>query len=434
LHVQSVSTGPVGSSAEAAAAVLIERAAVLGRVSGGNVVECFAGIADPRRRRGIRHPLATILGLCTAAVLAGQVNLIDITDWVATADQEVLAALGCRCGPAGRATPPHPDTVERVFALLGAQGLADGVGAHLAAQAGVGCVGAPISAPTTLPAVAVDGKAVRGAIGDDGQVPYLLAAATHGESAVIAERLVGAKSNEVPEFAPLLRGLVTRVGGVGGCVFTMDAGHTVRAHARLITEELLAHYVMTVKENTPALFARIDALDWDRVPITHQTEERGHGRRERRTLRVLDAPADLGFPGAAQVFLIERYTTRTVRKPTKGSRGYKKVQVRTAVAVLGITSLSAREAAAEHLAGYVRGHWSIENKIHWVRDVTFREDASRVRTASRFRVMATLRNLVIGLIRQAGHTKIAATIRKVRNDPHLLLSLLGLRQHPANSP
>jgi hypothetical protein len=184
--------------------------------------------------------------LCTAAVLAGQITLTDITDWVATADQQVLAALGCRRDPAGRATAPHPDTVERVFALLGAQDLADGVGAHLAAQAGIGCVGAPIGAPTMLPAVAVDGKAVRGAIGDDGQVPYLLAAATHGQSAVIAERLVGAKSNEVPEFAPLLRGLAARVAGVGGCVFTMDAGHTVRAHAQLITQELLAHYVMTV--------------------------------------------------------------------------------------------------------------------------------------------------------------------------------------------
>jgi predicted transposase YbfD/YdcC len=450
LHVQSVSTPPVAllpsSSAEAAeavVAVLVERASVLARASSsggggvGGVVECFAGIVDPRRRRGIRHPLATILGLCTAAVLAGQVGLVEITDWVATAGQEVLAALGCRRGPSGQATPPHPDTVERVFALLGAQGLADGVGAHLAARAGLGCVGAPVDAPQVLPAVAVDGKAVRGAIGADGAVPYLLAAATHGNSAVIAERLVGAKSNEVPEFAPLLRGLAAQlagVGGVGGCVFTMDAGHTVKAHARLITGELLAHYVMTVKENTPALFARIDALDWAGVPITHQTQETGHGRRERRTLRVVDAPADLGFPGAAQVFLIERYTTRTVRKRVKGSRRYKKVQIRTAVAVLGITSLSAREAAPAHLAGYVRGHWSIENKIHWVRDVTFREDASQVRTASRFRVMATLRNLVIGLIRQAGYTKIAATIRKVRSDPHLLLTLLGLRQHPLNNP
>ncbi len=148
---------------------------------------------------------------------------------------------------------------------------------------------------------------------------------------------------------------------------------------------------------------------------------------------MLDAPADIGFPGAAQVLLIERYTTRTVRKPTKGSRSYKKVQVRTAVAVLAVTSLSSREAAPQHLAGYVRGHWSIENKIHWVRDVTFREDGSQVRTASRFRVMATLRNLAIGLIRQAGYTRIAATIRKIHNDPHLILSILGLPQHPENT-
>ena len=92
----------------------------------------------------------------------------------------------------------------------------------------------------------------------------------------------------------------------------------------------------------------------------------------------------------AQVFLIERYTLRRTRKRTKGSRKYKTVEVKTAVAVLGITSLSAREAAPEHLAGYVRGHWSIENKIHWVRDVTFREDASQIRTGSRPRIMATL--------------------------------------------
>jgi hypothetical protein len=130
------------------------------------------------------------------------------------------------------------------------------------------------------------------------------------------------------------------------------------------------------------------------------------------------------------VFLIERYTTRTIRKRPKGSRRYKKMQVRSAVAVLGVTSLSAREAAPEHLAGYVRGQWTIENKIHWVRDVTFREDASQVRKGLRFRVMATLRNLTIGLLRQAGYTRIAATLRKIRNDPLLLLTILGLQQRP----
>lgn len=448
LQVQSVSTpsfplqasSPASSQAsspvQAAVAVLIERAAVLPRGEGG-LLDCFAGIDDPRHRRGIRHSLPTILGLCTAAVLAGQLTLTEITDWVAAADQQVLAALGCRRDGADRATAPHPDTVERVFALLGAQGLADGIGAHLATRAGIGCVGAPVAGPAVLPAIAVDGKAVRGAIGSDGQIPYLLAAATHGDSVVIAERLVGPKTNEVPEFAPLLRALAARTddgAGVGGCVFTMDAGHTVRAHAELITGELFGHYVMTVKENTKALYDRIDALDWTETPISHEVCETGHGRRERRTLRVLDAPADLGFPGAAQVFLIERYTTRTVRKRTKGSRKYTTTHVHTAVAVLGITSLSSREAGPEHLAGYVRGHWAIENKIHWVRDVTFREDASQVRTASRFRVMATLRNLAIGLIRQAGYTRIAATIRKIRNNPHLLLTILGLHQHPVSTP
>ena len=148
----------------------------------------------------------------------------------------------------------------------------------------------------------------------------------------------------------------------------------------------------------------------------------------------MNAPEDLGFPHAAQVFLIERYTTRTIRRRVKGSHKYRKVKVKSAVAVLGVTSLPATEATPERLATYVRGHWSIENKIHWVRDVTFGEDASHVRTGSRPRVMATLRNLAIGLIRQAGHTKIAATLRQIRNYPHLLLPILGLSEPQNTGP
>ncbi len=267
-----------------------------------------------------------------------------------------------------------------------------------------------------------------------GEIPYLLAAATHDHSAVIAERLIGPKTNEVPEFAPLLRELHDHA-PLPGHVITVDAGHTVRAHARFLCEELGAHYVMTVKTNTPTLFTALDALDWAGVPIGHQVTETGHGRRERRTIQVLDAPDHIRslFPHVGQVFLIERYVTRRVRRRRKNSRRYTTKVITTAVAALCLTSLSAREAAPEHLAGYVRGHWSIENKIHWVRDVTYREDASRVRTASRPRIMITLRNLAIGLIRQAGHTKIAATIRKLRHDPHLLLTILGLHPDPQHA-
>jgi len=72
-----------------------------------------------------------------------------------------------------------------------------------------------------------------------------------------------------------------------------------------------------------------------------------------------------------------------------------------------------------------------DNRIHWVRDTTYSEDHSKVRTGSRPRIMATLRNLAIGLIRQAGHTRIAATIRKIRNSPHLIYALMGL---PVTNP
>jgi predicted transposase YbfD/YdcC len=284
----------------------------------------------------------------------------------------------------------------------------------------------PVAGPGWLPAIAVDGKAVRGAAAGDGLIPYLLAAVTHGAGTVLAEHLTGPKTNEVPEFAPLLRGL-NEYYCLAGHVITADAGHTVRAHARLICEELLAHYVLTVKQNTPALWAELDALDWASVPVQHATEEKGHGRRERRTIQVMNAPAHIRkrFPHARQVALIERYVTRTVRVK-KGKRWVKK-QVKSAVAVFIITSLDAREAAPEHLAGYVRGQWTIENKVHYVRDVTYREDASRVRTGPRPRIMATLRNLAIGLIRQAGYTRIAATIRKIRHDTGLLLAILGLK-------
>ena len=280
LHVQSViaarSVAPVVSAppAQAAVEVLVEQAAALAQAGADGLLGCFAAIEDPRDRCGIRHALPTILGLCTAAATSGQVLLADITAWISAANQEVLAAFRCRRDSTGRFIPPHPDTVDRLLALLEAQQVADEAGAWLAERAGVGPVGAPIAGPGWLPAIAVDGKAVRGAVDmsdGDGQVPYLLAASTHDRSVVLAERLIGAKTNEVPEFAPLLRGLASRVGGVGGCVFTMDAAHTVRSHATLITSELFAHYVMIVKQNTRKLYDKIDALDWANVPITHQS-------------------------------------------------------------------------------------------------------------------------------------------------------------------
>jgi hypothetical protein len=191
-------------------------------------------------------------------------------------------------------------------------------------------------------------------------------------------------------------------------------------------EELHAHYVMIAKGNTPKIYAQLDALPWETTPIAHTTTDVGHGRRETRTIGVLDAPEGLNWPHVQQVFLIERTTERTIYRRDKKSKKLKKTRVKHCVAVLGMTSMTPAQAGPDHLMTYVRSHWAIENKIHWVRDVTFREDASRVRTGSRPRFMTTLRHLVIAIIRQAGYTRIAATIRKIKNHPHLIYTLMGL--------
>ncbi len=265
-----------------------------------------------------------MLVLCTAAVLSGCTGLEDVTAWVHAAPSGVLAAAGARKNALGILIAPHPDTVVRVLSALGAHGVARQAGAFLAARAHPGPVTFPLAGPVQLPAIAVDGKAVRGAAGEDGLIPYLLAAASHGTGTVLAERLTGPKTNEVPEFAPLLREL-DEYFPLAGHVITADAGHTVKAHARVICGELLAHYAFTVKLNTPALWDELDALDWASVPVQHATEEKGHGRRERRTIQVMDAPAHVArrFPHARQVALIERYVTRTVRvrKASAGSAG-----------------------------------------------------------------------------------------------------------------
>jgi len=249
---------PVPAAAEEALAELAARAARLREASGGNLLECFAAVPDPRDPRGIRHQLAPVLALCTGAVLCGNTTIEDVIAWVHSAPQEVLAAAGCRRDALGARVPPHPDTVVRIFTALGAQALADHAGAYLARRACPGPVTFPAARPGRLPAIAVDGKAVRGAAGADGLVPYLLAAAVHGTGTVLAERLIGPKTNEVPELAPLLREL-NEYCSLAGHVITADAGHTVRAHASFICEELLRTTSSPSSRTPPA-----SGLTWTR--------------------------------------------------------------------------------------------------------------------------------------------------------------------------
>jgi predicted transposase YbfD/YdcC len=193
-------------------------------------------------------------------------------------------------------------------------------------------------------------------------------------------------------------------------VVTADALHTTRDNARYLTNRG-GHYVFTVKKNQHRLHTLLAGLSWTQAR-THDLTETGHGRTEHRTLHVLPAPTAADFPFAAQVFRITR--TRHVGAKTETHTWY------------GITSLAPYQATPTQIADILRGHWHIENRLHYVRDVTYTEDHSHVRTANAPRTMATLRNLAISTHRLTGATNIAQALRRMTNDITRPLNLLGI--------
>jgi hypothetical protein len=174
--------------------------------------------------------------------------------------------------------------------------------------------------------------------------------------------------------------------------------HAQRGHATYLASRS-AHYLFTVKRNQPGLFAQLAALPWRQVPVAHNARERGHGRDERRILKITAVATGLAFPHAAQAIQIVR--RRKLPEKKKWSRE----------TVYAVTSLTAVQASPAELAAIIRGHWMIEDRLHWVRDMDFDEDRSQIRTASGPRVMASLRNLVLTILRLAGATSIAAALR-----------------------
>jgi predicted transposase YbfD/YdcC len=406
------------AEADDARRALLKRAAALRAACGGSILDCFACLPDPRDPRGRRHSLPCVMALVVMAMLHGKTKLACITAWIAGAGQDDLAAAGA----GGSRAAPCGKTVTRLLGMIGAQALADAVACYLAAAESAAPVTYPASGPVLQPHLACDGKEVRGAVRPDGTSLFLLSAAAGG--IVLAEREIPAKTNEIPEIGPMLLDLNERF-PLAGRVLTADALHTQRGLAALAVEELLAHYVLTVKGNQAGLYAALQQLTWAGAR-RHVTTDKGHGRRETRRHLVMDAPDGIKalFPHAAQVARVIR--TRTITHSKHNGKKRTRVTETHTETVYLITSLTAREAAPEHIAAYIRGHWGIENKVHLVRDVTLREDASRVRAGSRPRALATLRNLTMGLIRQAGHDDIAATIRKAEYDNTLLLALLRL--------
>ena len=423
-------------------------------------------LTDPRKPRGIRHSLASLLSVLVAAVACGYSGPLAIAQAAAGWDQEVLAGHGCRVSPAtGLRIPPSASTVGRLPALLDA----DEVEAALSAWAAPAALDPQVTARAAArrrrerqereskprrrkppaaealrqtraddwvraapghpwldpaitgdpghvparPAVAVDGKERKLAKAGGNKKVHLLAAITHVPGLVIGQDKVAksGKANEISHFRPLLEPLPLR-----GVLVTADAMQTTRDNARFVREAKQAHFLWPVLGNQPGAYAALDALPWENTPVTAATIDTARGRIETRTIRVLPVPEGTDFPHAQQAILIERYVT--VKKNGQWV-------MRNCEAVLYITSLPAAETSPADLLAHIRGHWRVEH-LHWLRDVIWREDKSLLRTGNAPQVMSAAANLVITLFRIQGVTRYTEETRRNAQHPRRPLRLLDL--------
>lgn len=372
---------------------------------GRPLLEVLAEIPDFRAAQGRRHPLSAILALGCCAALCGYRSYGAMAEWGRNYGERLVRALGFT-----REQTPCAATLHTVFRHLEVAAFEARLGAW--AESWVGAAAPP---ETALEGVALDGKTLRGSRKQGAAGTHLLSALSHRLGVTLGQQAVDAKTNEIPQAEELLTALV-----VEGRVFTMDALLTQKDLAQQIVDGG-GDYVMIVKGNQPQLqediatvFALGPAPDEQRQ-VAH-TIEVGHGRIEQRELTSSDVLAGYStWPGLEQVFQVARETTE------------KKSGAVRAETVYGVTSLRMECASAACLMGLVRGQWTIENRSHWVRDVTFDEDRSQVRSGKVPQVLAAIRNTAIGLMRLAGETNIAAACRRFAAQPEQALALLGIK-------
>jgi predicted transposase YbfD/YdcC len=366
----------------------------------------LAALPDRRHRRGKRYALPLLLLLIVLAKLSGEDRPSGIADWVAHRRALLAQALGAKLPRA-----PHHNTYRRVLAAAVApRDLDTAVGAFFRELPQVG--------RSVL--VSIDGKTVRGTIDtEDPHGTHLLVAYLPEEGIVLCQVPVGHKENEIRAAATLVAGFDLR-----GKVVVADALHTQR---RFAVQILAAggDYLAFAKENQPTLRAELEMLftadprtvEGGQVPFDFRRARQvttGHGRREVRTITVSrELTGYTDWPGLAQVFRLER--ERLVHRT--GRHQYE--------VVYGLTSLTPAAASPARLLALTRAYWGVENGLHYRRDVTFHEDATRLTQGQAGHVMAALNNLVIGLFRLAGFTNLAAARRYAAADLTHAIALLS---------
>lgn len=360
-----------------------------------SLYELFATIPDPRSKHGLRYELAFLLTCLVAALLCNCDSTLAIGQWCREQSGLFTQLFGPR-----RHLCPSDSLYRKLLPRLDAEqietALADWIRATLQA--------------TPDDPIALDGKTVRGARAADQHAPHLLSFRTHQSHETLLQVEVCEKTNEIPVAQALLPCLP-----LGGRVCTADALHTQIDFHRWV-HALGGFSVLTVKKNQPLLFEALATYfaDHDAICWQASTRDDHRGRTEIRHIRVSTEMNTYlsAWPHLAQVAELTRIVT--VRRTGKVSEEI----------VYLITDLPPAQATPERLLALVRGHWSIENASHYVRDVTFHEDRSALRSGHAPQILAALRNLAITLIHRQGSSQIAATRRHFASHPQHAFRLL----------
>jgi predicted transposase YbfD/YdcC len=371
------------------------------------LVDFLAQINDPRQSSGKRYSLVAILSLAVAAMLCGFKSYSAIAEWGRIYGKKLAEALGFKDGKT-----PCAATFFNIFSRLDKQDVEQKLGCWAEALQS-------LSQQSDLcEAVAVDGKTLRGSKNQGAPAAHLLSGLGHRLGLTLFQVGISDKTNEIGAVGDLLQGLM-----LTDKVITMDALLTHRQVSETIIEQG-GDYVMIVKANQPTLLAQVEGAIqgvefYTEPPQRAETIDCGHGRVEHRKIVTTSVFADQAiWPGLNQTFKIER----RIREHKSGHESIEQVY--------GITSLSRERASAEVVLQIVRQHWSIENKSHWVRDVTYEEDHSQVSRGSLPQVMAALRNTAIGLMRSIGEGNIAAACRRFAGQPWSAIDLVGINATP----
>jgi predicted transposase YbfD/YdcC len=344
----------------------------------GSLYAHFREMKDTRRARGVRYQLVTILVMMVMAKLCGEDTPSGIADWVRHRAEQFIKILKLK-----RKTMPHHSTYRRISEdVIDIEELEEVVSSVLSGRKYYG----------KQILLSMDGKVLRGTLDEVQNGTYLLAAYLPTEGVVLMEIAIEGKGSEIPGAAKLLKMVDLR-----GKVVMGDALHTQRAVSIQIVEAG-GEYIWLAKGNQSDMEENIrlwfepepDPIPgMGRLPKDFETAKevsKGHGRLEERTLTVSSQLKDfLDWPYLEQVFKLERrfISTRT---------GEFQEQV-----VYGFTSLSREEISPKKLLKHTRSYWGIENGLHYRRDVTLREDRTRMTKGNTAQVMACLNNLVIGL-------------------------------------